>query len=346
MLALKARGLAPTAAARTLDVDYVVSGSLRRAGGQLRVDVELIDARAERVVWADTLTQRDADALAVLDELGNRLVASIAAEVEMLERNRAVLKPPSSLDAWEAHHRGLWHMYRFDKADNEQARLYFERAVQLDPTFSRAHAGLSFTWFQSAFQGWAERGPAVDRAFDTAGQSLMADERDPAAHWAMGRALWLRSRHDQCIAELEQAVDLSPNFALAHYTLAFVQSQDGDPRAAIRASDVSRSLSPFDPLLFGMLGARAMALVRMENFDEAAVAAVQAASRPNAHTHIQAIAAFSLALAGSMHEAQSYAAAIRRVNPAYSVADFFNAFRFDAMGIAAFRKAAKRLDMA
>jgi tetratricopeptide (TPR) repeat protein len=175
---------------------------------------------------------------------------------------------------------------------------------------------------------------------------MMADERDPAAHWAMGRALWLRSKQDQCVAELEQAVDLSPNFALGHYTLAFVHSQTGDPRAAIRASDYSRSLSPFDPLLFGMLGSRAMALVRMGNFDEAAVYAVQAAGRPNAHVHIQAIAAFSLALAGSMEEAQSYAAAVRKERSSYSVADFFDAFRFDAQGIAAFRKAAKRLGMA
>jgi DNA-binding SARP family transcriptional activator/TolB-like protein len=342
---LKARGLAPQEAARVLNVDYVLGGSVRRDGGQLIVAVELIEARAGRVVWTDVLTQPQADALLVLDEIGNRIVASIASEVEALERNRAVLKPPSSLDAWESHHRGLWHMYRFSKGDNEQARQFFQGAVQLDPTFSRAYAGLSFTHFQSAFQGWAERGPAVERAFETAGQALMADDRDPAAHWAMGRALWLRSRQDQCIAELEQAVELSPNFALGHYTLAFVHSQAGDPHAAIRASDYSRRLSPFDPLLFGMLGARAMALVRMGNFDEGAVAAVQAAGRPNAHVHIQAIAAFSLALAGSMEEAESHAAAIRRANPDYALADFFGAFRFDGKGIAAFRKAARRLGM-
>jgi tetratricopeptide (TPR) repeat protein len=328
-----------------LNVDYVLGGSVRRDGGQLIVTVELIEARAGRVVWADVLAQPQADALLVLDEIGNRIVASIASEVETLERNRAVLKPPNSLDAWESHHRGLWHMYRFSKGDNDQARQFFQGAVRLDPTFSRAYAGLSFTHFQSAFQGWAERGPAVERAFEAAGQALMADDRDPAAHWAMGRALWLRSRQDQCIAELEQAVDLSPNFALGHYTLAFVHSQAGDPRAAIRASDYSRSLSPFDPLLFGMLGARAMALVRMGNFEEGAVAAVQAAGRPNAHVHIQAIAAFSLALAGSVEEAQSYAAAIRKLNASYTVADFFGAFRFDAHGIAAFRTGARRLGM-
>src|SRR6185436_15626121 len=134
------------------------------------------------------------------------------------------------------------------------------------PTFARAYAGLSFTHFQNAFQGWAERERETDKAFEAAGQSLMIDDHDPAAHWSMGRALWLHGRQDQSLFELERAVDLSPNFALAHYALAFVHSQSGDPRAALKFTDHSRQLSPFDPMLFAMLGARAMALVRLEKF--------------------------------------------------------------------------------
>ena len=223
-------------------------------------------------------------------------------EIETIERNRAILKPPSSLDAWEAHHRGLWHMYRFNKADNERARAFLRVRGAARPDFARAHAGLSFTHFQNAFQGWAKRETEVERAFETAGQSLMADDRDPAAHWAMGRALWLRGDKDQSIVELQRTIDLSPNFALGHYTLAFVHAQAGDAEAAVGFSDHSRQLSPFDPLLFGMLGARSMALVRLERFDEAAEWGLKAAARPNAHVHIRAIAAYGLALAGRLQQ--------------------------------------------
>ena len=128
--------------------------------------------------------------LIALDEIGNRIVASIAHEIETIERNRAILRPPNSLDAWEAHHRGLWHMYRFNKTDNERARHFFETAVRSTPR-SRAPTPVCPSRTSSGFQGWAKRAPEVDRAFATAGQSLMADDRDPAAHWAMGRALWL-----------------------------------------------------------------------------------------------------------------------------------------------------------
>jgi DNA-binding SARP family transcriptional activator/tetratricopeptide (TPR) repeat protein len=343
VFALDERSVGPEMAGRTLNVDYVASGSLRRQGNRLIVAIELTETRTDRVIWAETFDEKADSAFYVLDQIGDRIVASIASEIETTERNRAILKPPSSLDAWEAHHRGLWHMYRFNRPDNERAQHYFEMAVRLDPTFARAHAGLSFTHFQNAFQGWGERDNAVDLAFQSAGQSLMVDDRDPTAHWAMGRALWLRGQQDQSVVELETAVELSPNFALGHYTLAFVRSQSGDPRAAIEASDHSRQLSPFDPLLFAMLATRAIALVRLGRFDEAADWAVKAMSRPNAHAHILAIAACCLALAGRNEEAHTAAASIRRTRPDYRIGDFLSAFRFAPEAVAIFRQGAERI---
>lgn len=330
-------------AGHLLNVDYIVSGSVRRSGKRLTVAVELAETRNARILWAETFDHTLDDAFLVLDEIGNRIVASVASEIEASERNRAILKPPNSLDAWEAHHRGLWHMYRFTRADNERARHFFERAVRLDPTFARAYAGLSFTHFQSAFQGWEGREQQIDRAFDAAGQSLMVDNRDPAAHWAMGRALWLRNHQDQSIAELEQAVALSPNFAQGHYALAFVHSQGGDPAVAVSSADHSRQLSPFDPMLFAMFGARAMALARLGRFAEAAEWGLRAAARPNAHAQVMAIAAYCLALAGRLDEARSYLAAIHRALPHYGITDFLTAMHFTPEGEGLFRSAAQRL---
>ncbi|HEU4591971.1 MAG TPA: tetratricopeptide repeat protein [Steroidobacteraceae bacterium] len=341
--ALRDRGVGPEEAGRMLNVDYVVSGATRRSGRRLTVNADLIETRTARVIWADVFDDTINDALDVLDEIGNRIVASIAHEIEMVERNRAILKPPNSLDAWEAHHRGLWHMYRFSKNDNERARQFFAQAVELDPTFARAYAGLSFAHFQNAFLGWKKPEPEIDRAYEAAGKSLMVDDRDPAAHWAMGRALWLRGHQDQSITELERAVDLSPNFATAHYTLAFVHSQSGDPRAAISASDHSRNLSPFDPMLFAMMGARALSLARLGEYQQAAEWAVKAAARPNAHQHIMAIAALSLGLAGRIDEANEYKAKIRERTSNYALADFLSAFRFSPEDAQRFRLGGQRI---
>jgi DNA-binding SARP family transcriptional activator len=346
VFALKERQLPPEAAGRTLNVDYVVAGSVRWRGERPSVEVQLDETRTARVVWSERFDHGRNEPFDLIDEIGNRIVASIASEIEANERNRAILKPPSSLDAWEAHHRGLWHMYRFTRADNEAAQRFFAQAVSLDPTFSRAYAGLSFTHWQNAFQGWADREPEIANALEAARRGMLADDRDPAVHWAQGRALWLRGLQDPSVMELSQAVDLSPNFAQGHYSLAFVQAQSGDPLAAVAAADRSRELSPFDPLLFGMLGARAIALVRLGRFPEAAEAAVKAAARPNAHAHIFAIAAFSLALHGANDEARAHAAAARRIMPGYDLAHFRKAFRLDRDGEARFAEGAKRLGMA
>jgi tetratricopeptide (TPR) repeat protein len=340
---LHERRIGAEEAGRMLNVDYVVSGSVSRQDKRLSVNVELAETRTARIVWAEVFNHKIDDAFMVMDEIGNRIVASIASEIETIERNRAILRPPNSLDAWESYHRGLWHMYRFNQFDNEKAQHFFKAAVRLDPTFSRAHAGLSFTHFQNAFQSWAKRGPQVDLAYEAAGQSLMADDRDPAAHWAMGRALWLRGEHDQSVAELGQSLELSPNFALAHYNLSFVHSTAGNSLSAISSSDHSRSLSPFDPMLFGMLGARAMALVRLDRFDEAAEWGIKAASRPNAFAHIKAIAAYSLALAGRCDEGRHFLAEIHKSLPRYGARDLVTAMQFDARGAALFKRAGKLL---
>lgn len=345
VFALSQQGLSPEDAARRLDVEYFTTGVIKRRLGRIEVSVELVEARTIRIVWSETFELTEVDAFLLLDAICNMIVSSIANEIEAAERNRAILKPPSSLNAWEAYHRGLWHMYRFTKADNALAYQFFTRSADADPTFARAFAGISFTHWQNAFQHWDDRDHEADLAFESAGRSLIVDDHDPAAHWAMGRALWLRSSPDQAVIELERAVDLSPNYALGHYALAFVQSQSGDPAAAIASSDHSRSLSPFDPLLFGMLGARAMAHVRLGQYEEAAHWAIKASARPNAHNIILAIAALCLALAGRIDEGRIFAATIHRSLPDFGVEDFLATFRFSPEAEAQFRIGARRLGL-
>lgn len=345
VFALAEKNIAPEDAGRRLNVDYVATGTVRSLAGRLIVTIELVEVRTARIVWAETFERKPHDIFSVLDDIGDSIVASISSEIETVERNRAMLKAPNSLNAWEAYHRGLWHMYRFTRGENDQARHFFDIALSQDPTFTRAYAGLSFTHWQSAFQRWGDRDQDSALAFEAAGQSLLVDDHNPAAHWAMGRALWLRGEGNASLLELQRAVDLSPNFALGHYALSFVQSQSGDPQAAIGSSDHSRHLSPFDPMLFGMMGARAMAHVRLGQFDEAAEWALKAAARPNAHVIILSIAAHCLALAGRLDEAKTFAAAIRKTLPGYRADDFIDTFRFDPDATALFKLGAKRIGL-
>ncbi|MFO0693838.1 MAG: hypothetical protein U0230_09815 [Polyangiales bacterium] len=321
--ALHDRGIEPLEAGRLACVEYVATGTARRTGEKLALRLEVLETRHGALVVTEELEVDLSAPFGAIDAIAG----TIAEEIERSERRRAVQKPPSSLDAWEAYHRGLWHAYRFTGPDNALGAHFFREALARDPGFARAHAGLSFTHFQNAFLGLVpDRESEIAKAFDSARESLASDERDPAAHWAMGRALWLRSAHEDSIAALERSVALGPSFALGHYMLAFVHAQSGDPELAIAASDTSRRLSPFDPLQFGMIGSRALAHLRLGQHDEAAEWAVRAATRPNAHAHILAIAAASLALADRGDRAREFVARIREQRPGYTVDDFLHAF--------------------
>jgi DNA-binding SARP family transcriptional activator len=329
--ALRERGVDAHEAGRILDVEYVVSGSVRADDHRIVVVVELAETRHATIVWREDLETSADGTFAVLDAIVDRVVAGIADEVETAECKRAILKDPSSLDAWEAYHRGLWHMYKFNDADNRHAAALFERALQLDPTFARAWAGLSFTHFQNVFLALTpDDRQQIELALRAARRSVDADDRDPAAHWAMGRALWLGGESSGAFAELERSVELSPNFALGHYTLGFFHCQSGDPRAAITATEHARQLSPFDPLLFAILCSRAAAHVRLGELQEAAQWASKAAGRPNAHVQVLAVAAACSALAGRRDEARRVAVRIRERVPGYGTDDLLRAYRFDA----------------
>ena len=101
------RNVGPKEAGRLLNVDYLVSGTLQRNASELVVSVELAETISSRVVWAGTLRSRKQDALQILDEVGDLIVSQVDSEVETSERHHAILKPPESLDAWEAHHCGM-----------------------------------------------------------------------------------------------------------------------------------------------------------------------------------------------------------------------------------------------
>jgi DNA-binding SARP family transcriptional activator/TolB-like protein len=329
--AFSVRNQTPAAAAALVNAQYVASGHLRRDGKRYVVSVELTDPKSGRIFWADEFCCNAVDSFSAQPLLAARIVAGLDAKIHIIERNRALLTPPASLDAWQAYHRGLAHVYRFTSDNNREAQQFFARAIALDPTFSRSYAGLSFTHSQNAFQNAfllqaREREREIALAFETAGQGLEVDPSDPAAHWAMGRALWLRREHDGAISALDQSVRLSPNYALGHYAIAFVHCQTGDPGRAIAAADFATHLSPLDPMLFSMHGARTFALLRLGRVQEAADFAIRGGQQPNAHVHAHAIAALTLAAAGRIEEAQVERRRINTLRPNYNFKQFKDTF--------------------
>src|SRR5262245_42356410 len=142
----------------------------------------------------------------------------------------------------------------------------------------------------------------------------------------MGRALWWRADDAASLRELEEAVSLSPNFASGYYAMSFVQSQTGDAQAAIEAADITRDLSPFDPMMYAICAARACALFRLGRYEEAADWALRVGRQPNAHAYARAMSALILAAAGHLEEAHCGMRLVHNLRPGLSIDDFLSSF--------------------
>ncbi|MGY4299859.1 tetratricopeptide (TPR) repeat protein [Bradyrhizobium sp. i1.4.4] len=150
----------------------------------------------------------------------------------------------------------------------------------------------------------------------------MADPSDPAAHCAVGRAKWLAHAHDGAVDGLNRSIDLSPNYAFAHYSLAFVQAQTGNPESAIAAADIAARLSPFDPMMFGTYRVRTFALLRLGKVQEAAQCAKLVGLNAGDHVHAHAVSALTLAAAGRLDEARAERRRISDLRPDYNFRQF------------------------
>jgi TolB-like protein/Tfp pilus assembly protein PilF len=312
---------------RLLDVRYCLSGTVEIAGASLAVTVELSDTRDGGVVWAEHFAGSIDDVHQIREDIRSRVLVALEIQIPLHEAALARLTVTENLDAWSSYHLGLQHMYRFNRKDNAAATALFQQAVGRDPNFARAHAGLSFVHFQTAFMHHSDdlAGEiALARRFALRGLEL--DPIDPFVNFAMGRTFWLEGDLESSLAWLERATSISPNYAQGIYARAWAESLAGRGLDGRRHVDLAMRLSPLDPLYYAMLATRAFTHMIMGEDAEAAGWAERAARSPGAHVLIALIAVAAHGLGGDEIRAASWAANVRSRNPTLTRSDFFRAF--------------------
>lgn len=319
----------PAQVGAALKVGYCLTGSIERSGTGVTVSVALVDTRAGLTVWSE----RYSGALDTLQELRPEIergvVEKVLTHIPQNEVRLARGLPTSQLDAWASFHLGLDHMYRFNAADNAAANRLFGNALDLDPYFSRAMAGLSFTHFQSAFMAYDDDAQGhKDLARSLAERAVETDRLDPFAHFSLGRCSWLEGRLDDSISWFDRATSLSPSFAQGIYNRGLVATIASKPEQADRDLALALELSPMDPLAYGMISSRALTHLQFGDLEKAAQFGERAALTPGAHKHIKLIAALTLDLAGEKERAADWLAKARTEDNDISTEGFFRAFPF------------------
>lgn len=312
-----------------LGVRYVVQGNVQFFGQRVRVSAALTDSISEHEIWADQFDRSVDDIFAIQQDIANVVVGTVESEIEQSERQRALLTHPANLDAWSAYHRGTWLMYQFTPDAYEEAERLFKLSAKLDPKSPRVYAGLSFVHWQRAFlEIGKDRDGEIQRALEYAHHAVSVDPREPQAHWALGRSFLLQQDFGMAIDEIERSIELSPSFAIGHYSSAFTRMLSGDHSGTERAVRQARRLSPYDLMSFAMLATQAVNAAFVGKGEEAANLADRAARQPNAHYHINAIAAFCNAIAGRDDVASQYIKRLATVHPGYRISDYFRAFPY------------------
>lgn len=312
---------------RLLNVRYCLSGAVEVSGTRLLVTVELVDTHDAGVVWADRYAAKLDDVHSLRDEIRTQVLSALEIRIPLHEAARARLSVPDDLDAWSAYHLGLQHVYRFNRSDNAAATELFQRAIKLDPGFARAHAGLSFVHFQTAFMGYTNDVAGEARlARQYAERGLELDSLDPFVNFTMGRSYWLAGDLDSSLGWLELATSICPNYAQGLYARAWTEALAGRAADGQAHVDLAMRLSPIDPLHYAMMATRAFTHMVVGEDAAAARWAERGARSPGAHVLISMIAAAAHALNGDAERANHWAATVRERDAALSRSDFLRAF--------------------
>ena len=301
-----------------LGVRYIVEGSVRRAGSRVRITAQLIDAIDDKHLWAERYDRDLEDIFAVQDEVTQAIVTAIEPHLATTERQRARRKPTENLDAWECYQRGLWYMFGY--AHTDHALHYFHRAIELDPEFGSAYAGIAYTCALQILLGVSkDKEGDLKRGVSAAETALSIDQTDPFAHFAQGRISIFTGDHEKAIGAFKRAIALNPNYALAHFGLAHGLWHAGRPAEALAHHNEAIRLSPHDVILWAFLASKAIALIMVERYKEG-ISLSQEAQRNHDSTMFEYLGEVSgLGMLGKKKEAADALERLKKVQPNVSI---------------------------
>lgn len=240
---------------RRLGVRQLLEGSVRAAAGQLRISIELADVEAGACLWSKRYDRRLEDVFAVQDEIANDVAAAMRVELgdrARLARRRAAT---ANVEAYEYYLRGRLAFDVYNRRGVQQARQLFTRAVEIDPDYALAHAGLADCGTY-LFMHVIGQEALRDAALESAQRAVELDPELAQAHVSLGLALSLTRDHAAAEREFEHAVRLDPRLFEAHYFYARDAFMQHQPEKALRLYERACALRPEDyqaPLLMAQI---------------------------------------------------------------------------------------------
>ena len=317
-----------TQVGKALGVRYVLEGSVRRSGGALRINAQLIEAASGNHLWAERYDGGLTDIFALQDQITENVVAALAITLTMAEQSRSLGKETKDLQAYDYVLRGNSFHHRMTKVDNHKAKEMFERAIERDPEYAPAYAGLAWVLVHDSNQGWSSDAQrALKAGLENAERAVLLDNSLAKAHLALADAYCWTKRQEQAVAEGRRAVALDPSYADGHMALAYYLVTAGYAEEGVE--EVQKALR-FNPLHANRLyyGILSTCHYMLKQYEAAIEAGEQAVSRDPEHYEPHMFLASAFAQLEKTDEASRHAQEIMRLNPSFSLQHYAESLPF------------------
>ncbi len=329
--------------AEELGVRYVLEGSVRRVGDQVRINTQLIDATTGGHIWADRFDRSLTDIFKLQDEVVANIVSALA--VELTDKEKAARKAREqnlNLKAHENYLRGRQHLERFTAEDTAKAKEFFETAIELDPNHAQALTALGRLHYNQWNLWGEERDKNLARALELGQKSVAVDETLAGPHLLMSQVYRFLFKKEQSEIELKKALALDPKDADTLAGLADVLRFSGGAEQAVGLLQKAMRLDPFYPAWYEFhLG---HVLFNSGRYEEAITALKRGAERNSNYPAFPLFMAASYAMLGREKEAHEAAAEVLKINPRFSIKAYtayvpFTTKEYLDREVSAFRKA-------
>jgi adenylate cyclase len=235
---------------RDLGVRYVLEGGVQRSGSRVRITAQLVDAGTGYHVWAERYDREVRDIFAVQDEVTQRIVRALAVRLSTVEQGRLARLPPADPEAYDLVLRGEEERRRTTREANAEARRLYVKALDLDPEFARAYAGLSWAHLQSWQFLWSADPETLERARELAERAISLDDTMASGHALLAQIYLWKKQHGRALAEAERAIAVAPSDADGYETFAEVLGWAGRPEQSLKAIEQAMRLNPHYPFFY------------------------------------------------------------------------------------------------
>lgn len=314
---------------RTLGVNYVLEGSVRRAGERLRIIAQLIDARSGAHLWADKFDGDRSDVFDLQDNITERAVAAIEPTLRIAEIERRKHGRPNKPDAYDLLLRASGLEHDFTPASMSAALDCLHQALALDPVYAPAMAAAAYCHAQRHFQGWiSPDGAHRSEGLALAQRAIERMPNDPQILWMAAFAIWnlaeTQTAKDAAIELFSRSLAINPNSATALALSGWIETMRGQQQAGRALLDRARRLNPLDPNGWFVAGALAIAAIIDENYGEAIIWADKALLQNRRFAVALRALAVALVKTGQHERAAQVVEELLTIEPELTVSAFFS----------------------